>query len=346
QLGDLTYLEHTKQTLDEFAREWWERYATTELAPRTQKLYAQLWDRHILPRLGTQQLRQLTPNLVAGFQEDLRIAGVGEPTIRKALALLQSVCREAVTWGRITANPVKPVKKRSQHRTRSVRPLMPEAVERLRLYTSSERDATLISLLAYAGLRPSEALALTWADMGERTILVERALSLGEIKETKTRSTRTVKMTGSLKADLHKLKILNGIPNQDTPIIPAHDGGYWGDDDWRNWRRRVFQPAAKASGLDGIRPYDLRHSFVSLLIAEGRSIVEIARQAGHSPTMTLNTYGHVFDEHDGGLGRPAEEVIRDARIKTKRELRAPSVHPRTDPVGSEGDEALHFAELL
>ena len=69
-----------------------------------------------------------------------------------------------------------------------------------------------------------------------------------------------------------------------------------GTPNWRNWRNRVFQPAAKRPGLGQIRPYDLRHSFVSLLIAERRTIIEVARQAGHSPTMTLDSYGHVFDE--------------------------------------------------
>ena len=37
-------------------------------------------------------------------------------------------------------------------------------------------------------------------------------------------------------------------------------------------------------------------AFVSLLIHDGRSVVEVARQAGHAPTMTLSTYAHVFDE--------------------------------------------------
>ena len=36
----------------------------------------------------------------------------------------------------------------------------------------------------------------------------------------------------------------------------------------------------------------------SLLIHEGRNVVDVARQAGHAPTMTLNTYAHVFDEFD------------------------------------------------
>ena len=41
--------------------------------------------------------------------------------------------------------------------------------------------------------------------------------------------------------------------------------------------------------MSGMRPYDLRHAFCSLLIAEGLSVVEVARQAGHAPTMTLDT---------------------------------------------------------
>jgi hypothetical protein len=50
--------------------------------------------------------------------------------------------------------------------------------------------------------------------------------------------------------------------------VPGHHGGHWSDHDCRNWRRRVFQPAADAAGPGTIGPCDLRHSFVSLLIAD------------------------------------------------------------------------------
>ena len=60
-------------------------------------------------------------------------------------------------------------------------------------------------------------------------------------------------------------------------------------------------------------PYDLRHSFISLLIAQGASVVEVTRQAGHAPTMTLDAYAHLFDEPDGGRTTSAEHVIRAAR---------------------------------
>jgi hypothetical protein len=61
------------------------------------------------------------------------------------------------------------------------------------------------------------------------------------------------------------------------------------------------------------RPYDLRHSFISLLISQGATVVEVARQAGHSPAMTLSTYAHLFDELGAGEHGSAEDLIRAAR---------------------------------
>ena len=168
-------------------------------------------------------------------------------------------------------------------------------------------------MLAYAGLRPGEALALTWGDVRERTILVERALALGELKETKTGQTRSVQLNAPLAADLAGWRLYCGRPQDDTLIFPTRNGVHWTDSHWRNWRKRVFAPAAADAELSAFRPYDLRHSFVSLLIAEGRSVVEIAKQAGHSPTMALATYGHVIEELEGADRRPAAEVIRAAR---------------------------------
>ncbi len=73
-----------------------------------------------------------------------------------------------------------------------------------------------------------------------------------------------------------------------------------------------------------MRPYDLRHGFVSLLIQEGRHVVDVARQAGHSPTMTLDVYGHVFDEFDPADRVPADEQIRRAREETDVSEKCPS----------------------
>src|SRR4029077_12870889 len=101
-----------------------------------------------------------------------------------------------------------------------------------------------------------------------------------------------------LAADLAAWASLAGISDGDTLVFARPDGGAWRTDDWNNWRNRRFFPSAEAAGLGHPRPYDLRHSFASLMIREQRaSIVELAEQLGHAPTMTLNTYAHVFAEH-------------------------------------------------
>ena len=270
----------------------------------------------MLPRLGDIPLRELTPEMVASFRADLTAAGVGDPTVRKTLAFLQGVLQRAVEWRRLDANPAKAVRKPPQRKTRVVDLPSAAAVEEMRAALRAQkrlRDATLISLLAYAGLRPGEALALEWRHVRERTILVEQAVALGEVKETKTGQTRTVRVLPPLASDLNEWRLASGRPEPRVLVFPRPQGAVWSDTSYRNWRRRIFAPAAEAAGLDASRPYFLRHLFCSLLLAEGASVVEVARQAGHSPAMTLSTYGHVIEELEGAERRSAEAVVRAAR---------------------------------
>jgi integrase len=319
--GDLASLAAGRETLQEFAEEWWRLHALPNLAPATRASYAALWDKHVLPRLGAIRLRDLNPEIVARFRADLTRAGLRDGTVRKVLAILQGVLQRAVEWRRISANPCSAVRKPSQRRERVVRPLTPEQVERMRKHLLARgrmRDAVFVSVLAYAGLRPGEALALTWGHVRERTILVERALALGRIKATKTGQTRTVRLLAPLAADLTEWRLAQGRPDESTLVFPNRAGSTWSDVTWRNWRRRVFAQAAKEVGLEATaRPYDLRHSFVSLLLAQGATVVEVARQAGHSPTMTLSTYAHLFEELGNTDERSAEDEIRRAREATR-----------------------------
>jgi integrase len=54
-----------------------------------------------------------------------------------------------------------------------------------------------------------------------------------------------------------------------------------------------------------MRCYDPRHTFASLLIAQGARVVFVSRQLGHaSPDITLRVYAHLFDgaEHASRAG--------------------------------------------
>jgi integrase len=204
------------------------------------------------------------------------------------------------------------VRKAKRPARREVRPLAPATVEALRA-ASEPRDATLISVLAYAGLRPQEALALGWGQVRERTLLVERAVSLGLPKDTKTRAHRTVRLLQALQGDLAEWRLRCGRPPETRLVFPGPTGGLWTKTTWDNWRKRAFDRACRAIGVEGARPYDLRHSFASLLLHEGRSVMYVARQLGHDARLTLSTYGHVIDELDDAPRIGAEEAIRAAR---------------------------------
>jgi integrase len=185
-----------------------------------------------------------------------------------------------------------------------------------------------LCVLAYAGVRPSEALALRFGDVGERTLLVERSLGPdGSLKRTKTGQIRSVRLLAPLREDL----VARREDKSATELVfPTRRGDGWDEDYWRNWRDRVYSPAAEGVGLIGSRPYDLRHSAASLWLHEGRTIIEVATWMGHSGQMALSTYLHVMSDL-GDERISAEEAIRRAR-----EALVPSSYPRgADEAGRE-----------
>lgn len=135
---------------------------------------------------------------------------------------------------------------------------------------------------------------------------------------TKTGRARSVRLLKPLAADLSRWRLVAGSPKPDALVFPTADGDGWKPDDWRDWRQRIYHPAAQTAGLEDTRPYNLRHSFVSLLVYEGHSVGEVARQAGHSPQTCMNTYMHVFEEFD-----PAKRITAGDRIRAARRKKRP-----------------------
>lgn len=106
-----------------------------------------------------------------------------------------------------------------------------------------------------------------------------------------------------------------GRPSEDALLFPMRDRRAWTDTKYRNWRTKIYVPTAEAVEIQKPRPYDLRHSFASLLLQEGTNPADFAEQMGHSLQMLFSTYAHVMEELRGQGAREAETVIREAREK-------------------------------
>ncbi|MCL2419568.1 MAG: site-specific integrase [Conexibacteraceae bacterium] len=353
RLGTLAEINAGSETLDAYVTETWIPVYASTLAPKTRRTYAALHDKHVSPHLGPTPLRELNAELIGRWQADRLRRGAGPVAVSQALGLLGNILQRAHEAGRIPSNPQRLVRKARKPRKAEVRPLAPTTIERIR-HALGPRDATLVSLIAYAGLRPGEALSLHWGDVRVRTLLIQHGLSDGVVKGTKTEDHRTVRLLAPLATDLKEWRLLQGRPADDTLVIPGKLGKPWTEDAYKSWGRQAFARAlALASGrqtedpmsrscptckatagkpcrtpngresraahaartrldADG-RPYDLRHSFASLLLHEGRSVIYVARQLGHDAQLTLSIYGHVIDELEDSPRLEAEAAIQAAR---------------------------------
>jgi len=251
--------------------------------------------------------------VVEDLRDQMTHAKVGAPTQRKALMLLQGILRRAVVRGLLPVNPAQLVDKPKQRPTQLPQPLPPVTVERIRAimlqprtrivpaagagkrsrraYETSvgtsqdrQRNALIVSMLAYAGLRPIEGRGCTWGDLRDRTL---------HVFATQTSRPRDVDLIAPLAQDLAEWRRACGRPQDDELVIPRPSRGQWTREDWANWRRRVWRPAAIEAGVTGdLRPYRLRGSFVSLLLWEGHSLTYVAEQPGtRSPRWRGTTRG-------------------------------------------------------
>ena len=326
RLGQLAHLDAGTQTLNEYMRDVWIPTYFSVLAPKTQVGYQSLYATHLRDEFGGTPLRDISSEMIGRWQARALARGKGQVAVRKALNLLGAILQRAAEGGHLQSNQARLVRKPRIAKSAEVRPLAPVTIEAIRqamldpepikvaaskygqrprkAHTqpapgtpySRMRDATLVSVMAYAGLRPGEALRLTWDDVRDATLLV---------RAPKTNTSRTVRLLTPLATDLQEFKLAGGSADNKRPIFAQVDLDLW--------RARQFSRALATAGVEHARIYDLRHSFASLLLAEGRNVIYVARQLGHGAQLTLGTYGHVIEELDGVENVTAEAAIEAAR---------------------------------
>jgi integrase len=322
-----------KQTLRSAWDEWW-RLVGAKKAESTRRTYRAVWHAHIEGRFDHHRLAELAaePQLIDELVADMDSRQVGAAAQRKTLTVLSAVLTQCVRWRKIASNPVLSTPKPSYARERPARPPSPIVVERLRHEIADRAtkdgrglrasgDALLVSLVAYAGLRPQEALALRWDDVRDRVLRIERAASFGTEVPTKTGKPRTVPLADPLANDLRAWRSACGEPPAASLVLPAPNGGLWSHPAYNNWRARVWKPAVRRlvasdpdlAPLAAWRLYDCRGAFVSLHIHAGANPLEVAEWAGHSPAVMFRHYAAVIDDLRGQSRLPVSSHIERAR---------------------------------
>jgi integrase len=151
------------------------------------------------------------------------------------------------------------------------------------------------ALLLFSGLRISEALGLTWRDVDLSTghLRVRHQLSRsGERVRLKTAGARRdVVIIDSLARILHHHRFASPHNRPGDPVFATASATPLSA---RN-AARAFAGLVNDAALTDVTPHALRHTYASMLIAQGRDAVYVADQLGHStPVITLRTYAHLF----------------------------------------------------
>lgn len=278
---------------------------------------------HVVPQLGSVPIAQINRRTIFSWLDELRSDPDRSPrTVALAAITLSGVLSTAVAHGQLQANPAARLGL-NQTRQREPRFLTIDEVERLAdAVTHPKRNPAghgarsvapdsypqyglLVRLAAYTGLRASEATALQRRNIDLTTGViyvvagapeVAGAVVLGTTKASRPGSpggkTRSVPIPAPLLDQLrwHLATQVGADPSAPVFVSPTGAQHRHGQ-----FYRRHFLPATRAAGLAGTTWHDLRHSYASLMIAEGihpRALMELM---GHSSiTVTLGTYGHLF----------------------------------------------------
>lgn len=171
------------------------------------------------------------------------------------------------------------------------------------------RDWALLAFLYGTGLRLSEALALTYADLTYQDGIPHAIRVQG-----KGGKERVVVLSPTAQRALHqwlKHRNLEGHPT--SPYIWSHTSG---PNRGKPFSARAVEAmvkrVARRAGLKDwhrITPHKLRHSYASALVEAGRGIDEVKELLGHSSISTTQVYVHVSRKRLEEAARALPDVV-------------------------------------
>ena len=322
-----------KVTVGEWAELWLNGQA--HLKPTTRSRYAGILRTHIHPKWDGIKLANVSHGDVQAWVTEL--ARHRSPaTVQKIHRVLSLVLDMAVKDGRLARNVAGGVNlprvRKHEHRY-----LTHEQVEDL----ANETYRLVVLFLAYTGVRFGEmaALRVSRIDLRRNRAIIAESVTpvqgLGLVWGTpKTHQRREVPIPKFLAADL--AHHLHGKQPDDLVFAGIRNGQPLRVSTFRT----AFGAAARAIGVPDLHPHELRHTAASLAIASGADVKVVQQMLGHSSaTMTLDTYGHLFEDRLDEVG-DAMDRARDAACRTRLHVIAqadPAVAPALPQPESAGN---------
>ena len=352
-----TYIDpaRARLTVGEWAEKWLSGQA--HLKPSSYERAAGIVRAYVVPTWGQVRLSEVSHADVQAWVTTLS-ATRSPSTVRKIHRTLSLILDLAVRDGRLGRNVAekinlpRPVRKEQRHLTISqVEQLArecgyPSNVSKHRSYAERAHEPYRLAVLflAYTGVRFGEMAALRAGriDLLRRRAVIAESVTVvqgrGLVWGTpKTHQRREVPLPRFLVEQLapHLARqapddlVFTGV-RRGSPLRAAI------------FRRGHFDAAATAIGIPGLHPHELRHTAASLAIAAGADVKVVQQMLGHaSATMTMDTYGHLFDnrldEVADALDRARARTAADEDLWTTTAEEDQILCPGVSPAVPEGE---------
>lgn len=264
---------------------------------------------YIMGSLGDIAAAKITVKDVETLLAKVSKAGGSARNVNKQRAVVSAIFNYAIKESAFSlpSNPAALTDKRKEAQPGALVFYSPAEVERLAQALSDgkhrddpartgvqvaqdARDAELVRVAAYAGLRVGELLALRWGDVdfAGSAITVARAISLGIESSPKSGRVRRVPLPAQAAAAFERLKRRDEYTSPRDRVF----GNALGRTLDGSALRKRFKLARDAAKLRPLRFHDLRHTYGSLLAAAGIDLVSIQSVMGHSALSTTSRYLH------------------------------------------------------
>lgn len=306
--GDTVTWAGATTTLQEWFGTWMQRPVRPSTASRDRGVMERWW----LPVLGDKPLRDIKRMHVQAVVESMALAPA---TVRTNYGVMRACMAAAVGEDMIGRTPCRAIRLPSLDTDKDdIRFLEPHELDRLADTLHPDYRA-LIYVAGVLGLRWSECVGLQVrsVDLLHMRLTVERTLTevRGVLQDgpPKTKAgRRTITVPEFVANELAQHLQRRGLTAADQQeLVFTGPGG--GALRRANFGKRAFDPAVKASGLDGLTFHGLRHTAAGLMIACGYSPAIIQKRLGHANiATTMDVYGHLLPSADAAVADGLERL--------------------------------------
>ena len=282
---------------------WLDAWLKSELMgsvkPSSFQTYANLVRRHLVPRMGSEQLAAVTPEKIARLVRSMEDDGLSRSTIQGAYRLLNAAMRHAQDEGIIGKNPCRKLRFKAQER--ADQRVLSRREQDLILKTAGKEDLAAI-LGLYTGMRLGEICGLKWTDFDweNGTVCIRRTVQRVARITSEDSGRKTMLMIGTPKS--HRSHRVIPLPAFLVELLKENQarnpqnvfvfGKEQTPAEPRTMQRK-FQRFMEKTGLEGVHYHTLRHSFATRLLELGVDVKTVSALLGHeSVKTTLDFYAH------------------------------------------------------